>query len=280
MIVNEKSFREITGRSPGKLITYDKANINYINFEVMDVIGSMRNITDIIYGNNSKKHWYLSRTISNRTLLFLKSICLVDADLNNLEDTIWMYSTTYCNTIVNIYILDSEYYSRDSLSEYGYVFDYIKGNYINLFIIDELCNSDDGFYDFFALAYQLTQKIIIDTSGLEEYNNSGNNQDVLIAVGDELRPYYKKMNSIFATWYYINIVFNMIVWFGYDVCTEIMIEKDIDSPITIPKNIIEEIIKFLKSDNFHLDSFDLLSEIDNEKVQNIIEMVEGDLYYA
>lgn len=276
MIVNEKTFREITGRSPGKLITYDKAKINKVDFKVMNVIDSMRNITDIIYRNNSEGYW-LSRTISSRTLLFLKSICLEDVDWECVEDTIQMYSTTYHNIIVNIYILDSKYYSRDSLSEYGYVFDYNKGNYINLFILDELNNNDDGFYDFFALAYQLTQKILIDTCGLDEYNNSGNNQDVLIAVGDELRPYYKKMNSIFVTWYYINIIFNMIVWFGYGVCAEIMIEKEIDSPVTIPKDILKEIIEFLR---YHLDSFDLIDELDNEKIQNIIEMVEGDLYYA
>ena len=270
MIVNEKSFKRTTGRDSINPIDHKfyynfKYDINY----VLDTIPAIK---DAIFENNGSSLY--GGSLTNKTRCFLKSICneknISIYDIDNTIETKFVYSTKP----INIYILSSNFYDKDSLSEYGYTFDY-NSDRINIFILDEVIYDEDyGFYDFFALAYQLTEKAIVNKYSIDPYDSSSNNQEVMLVVADETLPYYKYYNTLFTTWYYFNIIYNMTNWFGIGICLEIFNEDGIELPVSIPLNIINSIIKYLSINN--IDS--IIDEVDSKEFNEIFKLVEDELY--
>ena len=275
MIVNEKSYKRITGRESVNPI--DHTFYYDFTYDIKYVLDSIPAIKDAIFENNSSSLY--TGSLTNKTKCFLKSICkeknISIYDIDNTVETRFVYNTKP----INIYILNSDFYDRNSLSEYGYVFDY-NSHRINIFILDEVIDDENyGFYDFFALAYQLTEKAIVNKYSIDLYDSSSNNQEVMLVIADELLPYYKYYNTLFTTWYYFNLIYNMISWFSVDICKEIF-NEDVELPVSIPLIIINKILKYLgdKYLSFNDNIGSIIDEADNKEFNEILKLVEDELY--
>jgi hypothetical protein len=263
MIINESMYKELYNRDASIILKpkiYSKSELNIHPFLVR--------LTEAIFGNNVG--WSNKPSSINSLIQYsnyadnAKNIKELDYKSNSLR---------ILDKIVTIFKLDNCNY----LGEFGFNFEYFD-DHINIFIDEsEINDSKEGLENYLVLINNLIEKNIAKSFDLEKYNNSFNDESVILVTANYTpQKIITYKNRIFTLWYYLLLYSNLIKLLGVNFIKEKILDNTFPFPVCMPNETLIKIIDFIVY--YNLDNQININEFDNnKKFYDLLDLIGGEI---